>query len=107
MGEQGRVVHVGSDSEAAYLRDDLQGRYTRDRLSSIADLGREIHRIRAERETEGTPLGRPETSSHLRASDCVTDSGRQAARRAGDVRPCVGRDLLAFIDECQEHELDR
>lgn len=109
-GEQVRSVirYAKEDFEIAYLRSDLEEQYTRKRLANVVEIGRRIHRIRVRLDTEETPLGRAEASVRTYEKTIVLQIPIEQQRGVlATFDPAVGRDLLAFIDECQEHVLDQ
>lgn len=100
------IRYTKSDHEVSYLRDDLKEEYSRMRLTSVVKIGRKIHRIRSNRETDGTPLGRPEASIRIYENAIVLQLpvGKHRGVLATFDRS-VGSNLLGFIEGCQDHVL--
>lgn len=107
-GEQCRGVirYTEDDFEVEYLREELQGRYTKADLAGIVSLCRQIQESRSNRNTGELPLGESESGVLTYERGIVIQipvsqsSGVLASFDRG-----VGRNMLEFINECQERVL--
>lgn len=104
---RGVLAYSGDDVEIEYLREDLEDAYSDAELDRVTDVAVAIHEIRTDHHTADTPLGRPGPSLRVYANAVVLQLPLDESQGViATFDPGIARNLLSFVQECQDRVRD-